>query len=450
MKKTLKIILGAVGVLALGLAVLVAWNWQSVEILTGTEDLGGQAQAIPEIAAPEMAILERGESDWPCWRGAAGDARSTVTGIKTDWTDGLTQRWEVNYLCQGEDSAAWTAPVVQGDRVVVCGRDEGHDLVFCLNATNGQLLWHAKYQAEADSGHGMGMRATPAIDADRVYSFGRSGDLVCWDLQNGTTLWHKNVGDEGGAVPKWGHASSPLVIDDAVLVQGGGAARTIAYHKETGEVLWTSGQGDAGYAALVATTLGDTPACLVFHGNGLAAVALDTGRALWDTPWETAYGVNATTPLIDGEHVFITSGYGTGVQKLKASDTGLDILWTNKVMASHHSDGHILDGYLYGYSGQSIQNRGAFKCVDLATGTQEWSTKDMGWGTSLAVDGHILCLDIKGNLFLMKPDPEEFIQVTALPKALGNVKGPVWTLPVIANGRLFLRFKQRLVCYSLL
>jgi hypothetical protein len=74
----------------------------------------------------------------------------------------------------------------------------------------------------------------------------------------------------------------------------------------------------------------------------------------------------------------------------------------------------------------------------------------MVWGTCVYVDGHLLCLDIKGNLFLMKPDPEKFIQVTTLPKALGNVKGPVWTLPVIANGKLFLRFKQRLVCYSLL
>jgi hypothetical protein len=73
----------------------------------------------------------------------------------------------------------------------------------------------------------------------------------------------------------------------------------------------------------------------------------------------------------------------------------------------------------------------------------------MGWGTCTYVDGHLLCLDIEGNLFLMKPDPERFIKVTELSRALGDVEGPVWTLPVVANDKLFLRFKQRLVCYAL-
>ena len=96
-----------------------------------------------------------------------------------------------------------------------------------------------------------------------------------------------------------------------------------------------------------------------------------------------------------------------------------------------------------------MQNKGAFKCLELASGKEKWTTNKMGWGTCTYVDGHLLCLDIKGNLFLMKPDSEQFVKVTNLPKALGDVEGPVWTLPVVANNKLFLRFKQRLVCYSL-
>jgi len=293
------------------------------------------------------------------------------------------------------------------------------------------------------------MRATPYIDENRIYTFGRSGDLVCWDLNEGTIVWHKNVRNEGGRAPNWGHSSSPLVSDEYVLVQGGGTARVIAYNKLTGEVIWKSGQGDAGYAPLVPKTMGNTPAYLAFHGKGLAAVAADTGKELWNTPWETAYGVNATTPLVVDDRVFITSGYKTGAQLLKASDTECQILWTTKAVAAHHSDGYILDGFYYGYSGQSMQNKGAFKCLELASGTEKWATNEMGWGTCTYVDGHLLCLDIKGNLFLMKPDPGRFTKVTGLPKALGDVEGPVWTLPVVANNKLFLRFKQRLVCYSL-
>jgi outer membrane protein assembly factor BamB len=355
----------------------------------------------------------------------------------------------VDYLCQGQASAAWSAPVVRGDRLVVCGRDDAHDLVFCLNTADGSLLWHGRYAAQARNNHGTGPRATPAMDEDRVYTFGRAGDLVCWDLKNGTEIWHRQVEDEGGRPPTWGHASSPLVSGNRVLVQGGGTARVIAYDKRSGELIWKSGQGHAGYAALVAATLDDTPAILAFHGDGLAALASRSGEELWNTPWKTSFGVNATTPLVSGDRVFITSGYGTGAQLLKVSDTGAEVLWTNKVIAAHHSDGFILDGFYYGYSGQSMQNKGSFKCIALTDGSEAWSTRKMGWGTCVHVDGHLLCLDIKGNLFLMKPDPEKFIPVTEMPQALGDVKGPVWTLPVIANERLFLRFKQRLVCYAL-
>jgi outer membrane protein assembly factor BamB len=449
MKKWLKIVLSVIVVLVLGLGILIILNWESIKILAGTGGLSDKPTAIPEIVKPAMALREKGEADWPCWRGVNGDAKSAVTGIIKDWSSGLKQVWEVNYLCQGRASAAWSSPVIQGDRLIVCGRDDDNDLVFCLNTIDGSLLWHTHYAAKAASTHGMGMRATPCIDEDRIYTFGRSGDLVCWNLKDGKKLWHKNVENEGGKEPKWGHSSSPIVSGDYVLVQGGGTARVIAYNKLSGKVIWKSGQGNAGYAPIVPITLGDKPAYLAFHGNGLAAVTADSGIELWNTTWETPYGVNATTPLVSGDRVFITSGYKTGGQLLKVSDTDAKILWTTKNIAAHHSDGYILDGFLYGYSGQSLQNKGSFKCLELAGGTVKWSTNEMGWGTCMYVDGHLICLDIKGNLFLMKPDPEKFIKITELPRALGDVKGPVWTLPVIANDKLYLRFKQHLVCYSL-
>lgn len=445
----LRILLGLVGTLVLGVGGLVFFNWDSVQILTGTGDLGSPSQDIPKALEPAVTLRQTGESDWPCWRGPNGDGTSTVTDIIKDWSQGLNQLWQVDYLCQGPASATWGSPIISGDRLIVCGRDEGKDLVFCLNANTGDLLWLSHHEAKAGNSHGTGMRATPAIDEDRVYTFGRSGDLVCWALSTGKKLWQENVQDQGGKAPRWGHSSSPHVTDKHVLVQGGGTARVIAYDKLSGEATWTSGQGDAGYAPLVTMTLGDTPATLAFHGTGLAAMDANTGAALWNTPWDTPYGVNATTPLIVDDKIFITSGYGTGAQLLQASDTEVNVIWTRKLMAAHHSDGAILDGHLYGYSGQSLQNKGVFKCLELATGVQKWSTKAMGWGTCVSVDGHLVCLDIKGNLFLMKPNPEAFVQVTNLPKALGEVKGPVWTLPVIANDKLYLRFKQRLVCYSM-
>ena len=450
MKKWHKISLGTLGALALVLIVSAIWLWPSLKILTGTEALDHATEAIPDAAGTTPAPLKKGEADWVRWRGAGEDGRSPVTGIIKDWSGGLKKLWEVNFLCQDNSTASWSAPVVQGNRLVVCGRDQERDLVFGLDPADGKLLWQAAYASKARTGHGSGPRATPCIEEDRVYTFGRSGDLACWNLLDGRELWRRNVRDEGGKEPGWGFSSSPLIAGPFVVVQGGGTARTIAYDKMTGEVAWKAGDNLAGYAALATMQLGGKPAILAFHGKGLAAVEAGSGRELWDVPWETPYDVNAMTPLLSDDLVFITSGYGTGCQLLRVSATGAEIVWQSKVVAAHHSDSYIIDGFLFGYSGQSSQNKGEFKCVELATGREQWSTGEMGWGTCVMVEGHLLCGDIKGNLFLMKPDPREFIKVTELRQALGEVEGPVWTVPVIANGRLYLRFKQRLVCYDLL
>ena len=449
MKKWQKWLLGIVGALAMLLAVAAARWWPTIAILKGTEGLSGSQKAAPREGAATLPPLTQGEADWVCWRGAKDDGRSTVTGIRTDWSGGLKRLWEVDFLCQGSDAAAWSAPVVRGNRLVVCGRDQDKDMIFCLGPADGRLLWQASYAAKAKASHGAGPRATPYIDGDRVYTFGRNGALACWGLLDGRGLWRRNVHDAGGKEPRWGHSSSPLVVGKLVIVQGGRAAQVIAYDKLTGDVAWKCSGDRPGYAALTTMALGDTLAILAFHGKGLAALAADSGAKLWDTPWPTPFEVNATTPVVAGDTVFITSGYGTGGALLRASKTDAKTVWSNDAIASHHSDPYIIDGFLYGYSGQSFQNRGDFKCVDLQTGDETWATDEVGWGTCVLVDGHLLCCDILGNLFLVKPRPDAFTKVAEWPDALGKTRGPVWTIPVIANGRLYLRFKQRLVCYEL-
>jgi hypothetical protein len=224
MKRWLKWTLGIVGTIIVILVTLVVWNYDMITIISGTGGLSGDEIPIPAVSELELTPLETGEADWGSWYGPGGQRRSLVTGIKTDWSDGLKKLWEVNYLCHGDQSATWSAPVIQGNRLVICGRDTDNDLVFCLDPASGKLLWQVSYPAKATPSHGTGSRATPYIDEDRVYTFGRSGDLACWRLLDGEGLWHKNVTDEGGQEPTWGHSSSPLVIDDLVLVQGGGVA----------------------------------------------------------------------------------------------------------------------------------------------------------------------------------------------------------------------------------
>ena len=363
MKKALKIGLIVVTIIIVAAVGLAIWQWDTISIVMNNAKVSEAVDTIPEPAIAAVLPLTKDEADWPCWRGSNGDGRSGVTGISTDWSAGLEKKWEIEYLCQGGENAAWSAPVIQGNRLVVCGRDSTHDLVFCLNPGDGRLIWRASYPAEASTIYGAGSRATPWIDDDRVYTFGRNGDLVCWNLLDGSKLWHKNVNAEGGEEHTWGHSSSPLVMDSIVVVNGGGTARTIAFDKITGDVKWKSGAGVPGYAAISQMTIDGDPILLIFHGTGLTALDPKDGAELWNTPWETDSGINATTPVVTDDRVFMTSTYGVGGQLLKVNRKGFKILWQNKAISSHHSDPFIFDGYIYGYSGYSLQNKGKFKCV---------------------------------------------------------------------------------------
>lgn len=416
--------------------------------ISGEVELRGPVEIIPK-GVDVFSPIKKGKADWPYWRGLNHDGKSTLTGVRKNWHGGLPKLWEVDFLCQGKHTATWSAPVIQGNRLVTPGRDEKKDLVFCLDPDSGELIWLGSCEAEANTSYGPGARATPFIDYDRVYTFGRSGDLACWRLRDGELLWKQNVRDEGGEEPTWGHSSSPLVFEDKVIIQGGGKALILAYDKITGHLAWKSMEGDAGYAAPTLMISEEGAKLLIFHGNGLVGIEPARGDVLWSIPWETDYGVNATTPTIFDMTIFITSGYKIGCQALKVTEMGVEVLWRNKAISSLHSDPIIIDGFIYSYSGQSNQNKGLFKCVELNNGQEKWSTDEVGWGTVVYVDGHLLCMDIRGNIFLVEPNPSTFRKVTEFRNALGDVKHPAWTTPVIANGKLYLRYMQRLLCYNL-
>ncbi len=445
MKRSVKIILV---IIAIVLASGAYFAYQIYQSVMGSEQIVGKQEGIPQPMSPTPPV-NTGIADWTNWRGENFEGKSTNIGIQTDWSKGLQKIWDVNYLCQDNGTASWAAAVVQGNRLIIPGRDEKNDLVFCINADTGELIWKGSYEAEAGSSHGPGSRATPFINENRVYTFGRSGDLVCWQLEDGKLLWHKNVKDAGGSEPQWGFSTTPLIFENMVIVQGGGKALVIAYDKTTGDLLWKSMEGEAGYAAAITMNIENEVKLLIYHGTGLSCLNPSDGKPLWTAPWPTEYNVNATTPIVSNDIVFHTSGYKMGCEALKITQSGYTVLWKSNVMEAQHSDPILIDGYIYGYSGESSRNNGQFKCIELSTGKEMWSTNDIGQGTTTFVDGHLICLDIKGNLFLVKPDPTGFKQIGKIKSAIEGVKNPAWTVPVVANGKLYLRYLQKLVCFKL-
>jgi outer membrane protein assembly factor BamB len=192
----------------------------------------------------------KGTDDWPCWRGPNGDGKSPLKDICKDWTNGLKMVWEVGGLGSSSGSTwSWSAPSVKGNRLVVPGRHGTKDVIYCFDAETGAPVWEQEYSAPAPPGrgeYGAGPRATPCIDGDRVYTFGRYGHLACWDLQNGMLIWMKHIETEGGGRPgPYGLSSSPVVYEGLVMVAGDGKAQAIAFDKQTGTCVWkfTTGQG---------------------------------------------------------------------------------------------------------------------------------------------------------------------------------------------------------------
>lgn len=406
-----------------------------------------------------LAVLEIGPAwtaenkDWPCWQGPKGDSRSTTTGIKKDWTGGLKKIWEVGKLCSGNESDTWSSPVVKGDKLVVLGRADDKDVVFCFDATKGNELWKKDYQTGYRGGSGSGAGATPYIDGSRVYTFGRLGHIACWDLKDGKQVWLKTVKDDGGEYPEHGTASSPLVYGDMVIVEGGGGSQTIAYNKNDGTVVWKSGKGYGGYAAITMAKLDGKDQIIVFNGEENRdkgkVVGLDpkTGKEIWRTGWSTPYGNYAVAPVFSGHIGFLATGFGAFCKAFEVKGDKAADLWQNNAVCPHISEPIIIDEYVYCYSGDP-KGKGELKCLELKTGKQMWSAgNQVGWGTFVHVDGHLLCLSNKGDLFLVKPDPKEFKKVTEFKGAIPG--DPVWSVPVIVSNRLYLRCKDKLVCYDL-
>lgn len=383
--------------------------------------------------------------DWPCWRGPNGDGKSGVTGIRKDWKNGLKKVWEVSKLCAGPHCATWSAPSIQGKYLVVPGRSKTHDLVFCYNADTGEQLWKTSFKVSTSTRYGRGPRATPAINDGRVYTLGRKGDLICWALKDGEEIWRVNLHTTGKPLVN-GDCSSPLIIDNLVYVQAGTDAKIIAFDKVTGEEKWRR-PGKAGYSSLIKAKVNGMDQILTFGMYGISGVDLNTGKGIWHSKWQTPHGMNASTPVTDGQIVFVTSAYKMGCMAVQVDGEKTTTLWRSKVLAGMHTDPILIDGYVYGYSG-GLRDKGSLKCIELKTGKEIWSSEEeVGHGTIVHVDGHFICLTYQGDIFLVKADPKEFVKV-------GEHRGVfdkrnVWTVPVVANGKLYVRYCERLVCFDL-
>ena len=372
------------------------------------------------------APATKGGSDRAQWLGPNRDGISSESGWRI--TGSPKVLWKKSIGWGFSSVAVSDGKLYTMGNTKVGGKDTDH--VYCFDAVTGRELWKKSYPCRL--GQYKGPRTTPTVDGGMVYTLSREGYLMCLDAKNGNIRWKKNVPNKFKAKPSgWGFACSPLVLGNLLILDVG---PTIALNKATGRLVWKSKSSKAGYSSPIAFKSGATQYIASFPEHGLVILNAKNGATIADYRWKTKHGANVATPIISGDKIFISSGYNRGCAMFRFNGRSLTKVWENKNMRNHCNNSVLWKDHLYGFDGQA-GGRGTLRCLELATGDVKWSHRSLVTGSLMIADGKLIVLGGKGTLISGEASPSGF-KPTAKAKP---VSGRCWTVPVLANGRLYCR-----------
>lgn len=387
-------------------------------------------------------------ADWPQWRGPQRDGHfnGPAWPDKLD-TNHLRLAWRVDL------APSYSGPVVSGSRVFTTEtKDKRLEVVTAFDRQSGQELWRVEWPGALSvpffaKSNGDWIRATPALDGDRLYVAGMRDVLVCLDARDGKEIWRKDFVKELDApVPDFGFISSPLVDGDALYVQAGASFTRL--NKSTGEVVWQTLKDKGGmwgsvFSSPVFVTLGGTRQMIVQTRAKLAGVNPADGKVLWEQPVEAFRGMNILTPVVQGDTLF-TSTYGGKTIGFKVASA--DGKFTVTEAWQHKAQGYmttpvVLDGVAYTH----LKSQRAM-AIEVATGKELWTTSEsFGKYWSLVARGdRILALDQRGELLLFRANKEK-------PDLLDRrklTKAETWAHLALAENQVFIRELNALVAYT--
>lgn len=379
------------------------------------------------------AGLNKAESDWPRYQGPRGDGTTPEVGWNTKWpADGPKVLWNAE-LGKGLASFA-----VVGNRVFTAGNDGADkDTIFCLDLDSGQPVWKHTF-AVPTRAHEMsvvpyGPATTPTVVDGRVYFLSREGDLLCLDAENGRVKWQKSyLKDFGGKRPVYGWSTSPAEHGGRLYLDvGGEKASNVCLNAVTGDVIWQTGSGEAGYA----TPFVSGNLLVSFKGEALELRAVADGRLLARHAAETRDFCNCATPVRSGDVFFISHTGGIGSRALAWDEVALTELWTERDLGLLFQSGVPVQNHLLAFN-DAKRGMNDLRLIDLATGLSRWESAEIDKGSSTVTDdGHALILTNKGELVLAKLLADK-IDIVSRVQVLG---GKTYMQPVLAHGRILCR-----------
>ena len=426
-------------------------------------------------------------ADWPRFLGPTADSKSPERGILTRWpAAGPPRVWQLKL------GSGYCMPTVSAGRLYQFDREGNQARLRCLDSHSAKTLWTFEYPSEFEDlyGYNNGPRCSPVIDQQRVTIFGAGGMLHCLDAVTGKLIWKVDTAKKFGVIQNFfGVGGTPVVEDDLLIVQIGGSppeaksippgqlgrvegngSGIVAFDKRTGAVRYKITNELAGYSTPKLATIGPRRWCFVFARGGLVGFDPATGKVDFQFPWRARMleSVNASDPVVVDDLVFISETYGPGGALLRVRPGEAKVVWSDadrrrdKAMQTHWNTPIHLDGYLYACSGRHTQNA-ELRCIELATGKVMWSEPNLTRTSLLYVDGHFVCLGEDGTLRLLRVNPRKYDPVAQVvlrdaegkPNAfdLGPprlLKYPAWAAPILADGLLYVRGADRLVCLELI
>ena len=388
-----------------------------------------------------FSSVETLADDWPQWRGPNRDGISSES--ISAWSG--KQPKEVWRKTIGEGFSAIS--VVNG-RAYTMDTDGTDEFVVCLETGTGDEIWRVRSGAfyEEKMG-GNGPRSTPVIDGDLLYVVSAvDGRLLALNIANGDQVWSVSMTEDFGSKrPTWGYSMSPVIDGDQLITEVGGKNSVVAFNKINGDMLWQSSNYKLGYSSPIVINNSNTKQAILFTASGLVSLNPKDGQEYWKYDWETSYQVNAATPVVISDNrFFISSGYDTGaaVVQVHASTSNkfsVKEIWRNKEMKNHFATVVALDDYLYGFDNSIL------KCIHANSGELAWRKRGYGKGTLILAQDQLIILSDKGKLTIGAANPKGF-KAKATAKVLS---GRCWTMPTLANGKLYLRSMDEIVCLDL-
>jgi outer membrane protein assembly factor BamB len=347
----------------------------------------------------------------------------------------------------------YSTPSVVGGRLYLLGSKGAEEFAIALEVKDGKELWRTRIGAVARTGPPAypGPFSTPTVAGDRIYVLGSDANLACLDPE-GKIVWQKSLDkDFAGQRGRWAYAESPLVDGDVLVCTPGGPKDTlVALNKNTGEVIWRAPApevGEAGYSSVIVSQAGGVKQYVQLLGKGLVGVAAKDGKVLWQYA-KMKTPTNCSTPVAHGDYIFSSylgpGGGGSVLLQLKADGQGVSAqeVYAKRDLASQHGGVVQIGDYVYGTNKESLL------CIDLKTGATQWSDRCVGKGSISAAEDRLYVRgEGDGQVVLVEATPSGY-------KETGRLKQPertrfnAWPHPVIAQGCLYLRDDDVLLCYD--